>query len=371
MRIAINCRSFLKKQYTGIGRYAYHLVKSLSEIDRTNEYELYVRKGLFSFNKKTPCFKRKNFISRVDWFGRGPSKTLKNIDICHFPSQESLPAPDHAKIIVTVHDVIFKAFPEGHTQQTIESSEKYFEEIREKAAKIICCSDNTARDLKRYFQIPEEKIALVYQGVDKGIFYRIGHEENLLAERMLVERGIKKPFILSVGTLEPRKNLVNLIKAFYTLKTEKRFEGKLLVVGMKGWLNDNLAALIEKLRLAEDIIFLGYVSDKELRYYYNKAKVFVFPSFYEGFGFPIIEAFSCGAPVVTSDVSSCPEVAGNAALIIDPNRPQDIADAIGRIIDDHGLSETLCEKGLKRAEDFDFHKTAQETLKVYEEVYRS
>ncbi len=370
MQIAINCQSFLKKQYTGIGRYAYHLVKGLSEIDRSNTYNLYARKSPFGFSKKLPHFQPKNFVPRIDWFGRGPSKTLKDTDIYHFPSLGSLEAPSHSKIVVTVHDIVYKAFSQGHTQQTIDASEKHFQEIQKKAAKVICCSQSTVRDLKKYFRIPEEKIALVYQGVDKDIFYRIGDKEDSLAEAALTKQGADKPFILSVGTIERRKNLANLIRAFCILKDQKRFAGKLVVAGMKGWLSDDLSALIEELGLAQDIIFLGYISDEELRYFYNKAEAFVFPSFYEGFGFPILEAFACGAPVVTSNVSSCPEIAGNAALTVDPKSPEEIAEAISRIVNDPNLGAALRGKGFKRADDFDFHKTARETLKIYEEVYR-
>lgn len=371
MRIAVNCRSFLKKQYTGIGRYAYHLVKSLTEIDGKNEYLLYVRRGFFSFNKRIPRFAAKNFTSSVDWSGRGLAKQLKHIDLCHFPSPGPLEAPGNAKIVVTVHDVIFKAFPRGHTQETIDAGQRQFEQIRERASKIICCSQNTVNDLEKYFQVPREKTILIYQGVDKEIFSRIKSGEDVLAEKVLAQRGVEKPFILSVGTIEPRKNLIHSIHAFHLLKTKKEFPGKLAVIGMRGWLHDDLLALIEKLKLKEHIIFLGYLPDRELRYFYNKAEAFVFPSFYEGFGFPILEAFCCGAPVVTSNVSSCPEVAGDAALTADPNNPQDIADAVGRIVSDRDLREGLREKGLRRAADFDFRKTAEETLKVYEEVYGS
>ena len=369
MRIAINCRSFLKKQYTGIGRYAYHLVKSLTEIDGKNEYQLYARKGFFSFNKKLPRFPAGNFTPRIDRFSRGLARQLKNIDICHFPSPGPLEVPDGAKIVVTVHDVIFKAFPRGHTQETIDAGERQFEQIRKKASKIICCSQNTVNDLEKYFQIPRERITLIYQGVDKGAFNRIRRGEDLSAEKALAQRGVEKPFILSVGTIEPRKNLINSIHAFHALKIKKGFSGKLVIIGMKGWQHDDLAALIEKLELRQHVIFLGYLPDEELRYFYNKAEAFVFPSFYEGFGFPILEAFCCGAPVVTSNVSSCAEVAGGAALTVDPGNPQDIADAVGRIVSDRNLREMLREKGLRRSEDFDFCKTARETLKVYEEVY--
>ena len=133
----------------------------------------------------------------------------------------------------------------------------------------------------------------------------------------------------------------------------------------------NISALIEKLNLTQQIKFMGYLSDKELRYFYNLTEAFVYPSFYEGFGFPIIEAFCCGAPVVTSNVSSCPEIAKDSALIVDPESPEQIADAIENIITDQKLKEKLKLDGLKRSENFDFDKTARETLAVYQEVYCS
>lgn len=368
MRIAINCRSFLRKQYTGIGRYAYHLVKSLAEIDDQNEYQLYARKGIFSFSKRTPRFPARNFTPRVDWFGRGLAEMLKDIDVCHFPSPGPLDAPDAAKVIVTVHDVIFKAFPQGHTQGTIDAGERQFEQIRQRATKVICCSQNTVDDLNRYFQIPAERVALIYPGVDKEIFSCLSKDEDGLAAKVIARKGVEQPFILSVGTIEPRKNLANSLRAFHALRGQKGFSGKLVVIGMEGWLYDDLAALIEKLGLRRQIVFLGYLPDRELRYFYNKAEAFIFPSLYEGFGFPVLEAFCCGVPVVTSNVSSCPEVAGDAALTVDPNDPEDIADAVNRIVSDRDLRESLREKGLKRAEHFDFRKTAQETLRVYEEV---
>jgi len=371
MRVAINCRSFLKKQYTGIGRYAYHLVKSLSDIDSDNEYQLYARKGLFSFNKRLPPIRARNFIPRIDWFNRGPANTLDHVDVYHFPSPEPLDAPGNAKIVVTIHDVIFKAFPEGHTHQTIEAGQRQFADIQQKASKIICCSKNTANDLQKYFQVPSEKITLVYQGVDKNTFYRITEDEEPQADKTLKSKGIDVPFILSVGTIEPRKNLINLVHAFHELKRGGKFSGKLVIIGMKGWMESDIGALIEKLDLTRSVAVLGYVTDRALRHFYNKTEVFVFPSLYEGFGFPIVEAFSCGAAVITSNVSSCPEIAGHAALTIDPKSSRDITDAIDRVIRDPGLKEQLKKKGIKRAEDFDFHKTAEETLKVYSEVYNA
>lgn len=370
MRIAINCRSFLKKNYAGIGRYAYNLVKWLSKIDQKNEYLLYSKKGLFDTKRVLPKFDASNFTVKRDMFSSGPTETLGAVDIYHSPSPDFLNV-DCDKIIVTVHDLIYKTFPSGHTPETIATTEKQFEEIINKARKIICVSYNTARDLMRFYTVYQSKITVIHQGVDRNIFYSLDDQQRKEAFNALESKGINAPFILFVGTIEPRKNLKNAIKAFSVLKSRKKYSGKLVVAGMKGWMQENTGDLIRHYGLQDDILFLGYVTDDELRHLYNCAQVFVFPSFYEGFGFPIIEALSCGAAVVTSDTSSCAEVAGDAASLVDPNDPYMIADAIYNILSHKALEKTLRQMGIARAQDFTFEKTARETLKVYEEVYRS
>jgi glycosyltransferase involved in cell wall biosynthesis len=370
MIVGINCRSFINKRYTGIGRYAFHLIKSLSEIDKENEYLLYAKKGMLNFTKHVPDFGSPNFVPRIDRMNRGIENSLGKVDIYHSPSPDALNVNNGARIVVTVHDLIFKTFPQGHTQRTLDETEKQFQMIREVASKIICCSQNTVRDLQKYFHVKKEKIAMVYQGVDKNIFYVINEEEGHMADRVIRLKGVREPFILSVGTIEPRKNLENILHAFDKLRTRRQFSGKLVVIGMRGWMSDGIESLIRKLELKNHVIFLGYLSDAELRYFYNRAEAFLFPSFYEGFGFPIVEAFCCGTPVVTSNVSSCPEVAGDAALITDPYNPEAIADSVAQLLTDQALRKTLIERGLKRACDFNFRKTASKTLEVYREAYR-
>ena len=367
MIIAINCRSFLNRNYTGIGRYTLNLVQSLSEIDDEDEYWLYAQKKYFDFKRQIPKVSAKNFQVKVDWLGKGIDKTLQQADIYHSPSPDFINI-HHAKVVVTVHDLVYKKYPQGHTPQTCETTDQQLIRIVEQAAKIICCSKNTLHDLCEYFPSAKNKVCLVYQGVDKNTFFPLLEPEKAAAEKALEKKGIKRPFILFVGTIEPRKNLQNLLLAFSELKAQRKFAGRLVVVGMKGWMIEGLEQVIEKFKLKGDVIFPGYVTDKELRYFYNLTEVFVFPSFYEGFGFPIVEAFSCGAPVVTSNISSCPEIAQDAALTIDPYNPSDIGKAIMRIIDDKALRESLRNNALKRAGEFSFIRNAQETLAVYKGV---
>ncbi len=369
MNIAINCRCFLNKDYTGIGRYAYNLLQTLGTIDQQNQYLLYAKKGFFSPRKKLPKFDHKNMKLKIDRFGFGMDKIVGEVDLYHSLCPELIKLNKAKKVVVTVHDLIFKAFPKGHTQETVDETARQFEGIISKASKIICCSKSTAGDLQKYFNVPAQKIAQIYQGVDKNIFYVIGEEESRYAQKLLKDNGINEPYILCVGTIEPRKNLDNVLKAFQQLVQKGTFKGKLVIAGSRGWLSEGLEDLISTLNLRNHVILPGFLSDGDLRCLYNKAEAFVFPSFYEGFGFPIVEAFCCGTPVVTSNVSSCPEVAGDAALCVNPNSPEEIAQAIQKILDDKNLRQNLREKGFKRAGDFTFLKTAQKTLEVYHEVY--
>jgi glycosyltransferase involved in cell wall biosynthesis len=370
MRVAINCRSFLKKERTGIGRHTYNLVKFLGEIDQENEYCLYAPKRIFDFKRVIPRFDAKNIFAKYDYFKRGLDRTIGAVDIYHSPSPDFLPQTK-AKIVVTVHDLIYKTYTQGHTDETCRILDEQMETIVNLADKILCCSQSTIDDLKEFFDVDEDKIRLIYPGVDKNIFYSFDEEKLKESFSLIRKKGIEEPFILFVGTIEPRKNLENLLDAFILLKKRGQFSGKLVIIGMRGWMMDDLEKKIKSLNLKNDCIFLGYVKDRELAAFYNCAQVFVFPSFYEGFGFPIIEALSCGAATVVSSVSSCGEVAGDASLLIDPGNADDIACAIARVINDKTLKDKLRIKAVERAKVFSFRNTAEQTLEVYQQIYDS
>ncbi len=369
MHIAINCRSFSKKQFTGIGRYASSLVASLSQIDADNRYSLYTTRGWSEVKNKITRRDASNFAVKFDWLRRGAAKTLRSVDIYHAPSPEVVPELS-ARLVVTVHDLIYKTYPQGHTRETLALSEAQFQSFIPRCARIICSSRSTQNDLRRYFPEAGDKTCYIYQGVDTNIFYPLPRWEIASAREMARRKGVTGPFVLFVGTIEPRKNLKGLLEAFARLKQKKHFEGQLVVVGMAGWKSEGLDGFIEHLGLRNDVISPGFVANDELRGFYNLAEVFVFPSFYEGFGYPILEAFSCGAAVVTSNVSSCPELAADAALTVDPADSEAIARAMARVIQDAGLRNALRQKALARAQGFDNREMAGKTLRVYEEVYK-
>ncbi len=369
MRIGINARSMTHQRLTGIGRYTSHLVRSLSELDHDNEYILYVKKKLFSRRTRLPTIRAKNVSMAVDWCDRGVAKTLKRLDVYHAPSFDFLTLAG-PRIVVTVQDLVYKAYPQGHTLETIETTARQVGDIVRRASRIICPSESTRHDLLRYVPIEGERVCVIPLGVDPRTFYRLGPPERLQTASVLRAKGLATPFLLFVGTLEPRKNLHTLLRAMALLKEHKEFSGPLAVAGMTGWKTEGVAELITALGLTDRVVTLGYVSDNELRALYNLAEVFVFPSYYEGFGLPIVEAFACGAAVVTSNASSCPEVAQEAALVVDPNRPEQLAGAIASVVNDQGLRRTLQEKAVQRAQLCSWARTAHSTLEVYEQVHR-
>lgn len=363
MRIAINARSILLANLTGIGRYTYHLLNSLGQVDQTNTYVIHVPKRLFDFKRHLPSLPYKNFEPHVDLFKRGVGKT----DIYHLPSPDTI-GPYQGKLVVTVHDLVYKTYPQSHTQETIELTEKHMQQVIKRADHIICISNRTRDDLHRFFDLPQEKSTVVYNGVDHKQFYSMNESEKQQAKEILVQMGVVGPFLLFVGTIEPRKNLTGLMAAFTALKQKKIFQGKLVVVGMKGWMTEKIYPLLKSFNIQEDVIFTGFVSDEQVRYFYNLAEVFAFPSLYEGFGFPILEAFCCGAAVVTSNTSSCEEIATDAALIINPESVEELTKGISQMLLDTKLNQAYRLKALQRAQQFSFDKTAKETLRVYENL---
>ncbi len=367
MRIAINGQSILFNERTGIGRYTFHLLDSLGKIDRVHEYLLYVPpQRLFDFKRRLPDFSRyPNFKNRMDFWQQGMVKS----DVYHMPSPDAI-SPHAGRLVVTIHDLIYKTYPEGHHPQTIATTEKHMQAIASTAERIICVSENTRRDLHSFWNIPLAKTCVVYNGVDHAMFYPLSAPQRQEAAVELTRWGIEGPFILYVGTIEPRKNLAGLLESFAMLRSRKAFEGHLVVAGMKGWRAEDIEARIKNLGLQSKVVFTGFVDNRQLCCLYNMAEVFVFPSFYEGFGFPILESFCCGTPVITSNTSACTEIAGQAALLIDPRDLSALAQALERALTDKALRESLRQAGFKRSKDFSFALTAQKTLKIYEELDR-
>jgi glycosyltransferase involved in cell wall biosynthesis len=269
------------------------------------------------------------------------------------------------KKILTVHDVSFVLFPEYHPLKRRFLFKSFFPRSLEQADHIITVSQNTKQDLVRYFHVPPEGITVIPLAADET-FRPICPED---AAATLTRYGIRyAQYVLYVGTLEPRKNLPRLLQAYHLFRNSHSESVPMVLTGANGWLNKGLFAEIERSPWRSDIKILGYVAKADLSALYSGALAFVYPSIYEGFGLPPLEAMACGAPVITSNNSSLPEVVGDAGLLVDPLDVDEIARAMLKIADNLVLRETLCKRGIERARTFNWKITAQQTLDVYEKT---
>jgi glycosyltransferase involved in cell wall biosynthesis len=284
-----------------------------------------------------------------------------------------LPLIHPRRSVVTVHDLGYLYYPEAHTRfqnAYLRWSTRYNARA---AARVLADSQATRDDLARHYHIPAGKIVVVYPGRDEGL---APVTDPAALSTVRTRYGLAGRYLLHVGTLQPRKNLIRLLHAFASLFASgiepPSSDLRLVITGKKGWLYDDLLAEIQKLDLAAKgrVVLTGYVPDDDLPALLSGALAFVFPSLYEGFGFPVVEAMSCGAPVVCSNASSLPEVAGDAALLVDPTDVASLAAALARVAADEGLRNDLRERGFRQASRFSWRQCAQQVLEVLEEVGR-
>lgn len=374
-KILIDAVSLLSP-LTGIGRYTYEISKCLQKLS-FGEYEIYFNYGYHSrelyrvngssqkeertkkiqtFIKKFPLLKK---ISR--YFYSYIAKFYKTTyDIYFQPSFIPNKNIKAKKVICTVHDFSFKLQPYWHPKERIDYFNKNFDSVK-KADHIITGSNFTKQEIIRYMQIADEKISVVYHGVNHDLYKEYPRYELQETKNKF---DLREKFLLFAGSIEPRKNLLTLLKAYSLLKKEEKIP--LVLVGFKGWENQEI---MQEIRNNQEYIrYLGYVSDIELAHIYNLSALFIYPSLYEGFGLPPLEAMACGAAVVVSNAASLPEVCGDAAIYVDPNDPMDIKNKISAALRDEKLREDLSQKGKKQAALFSWEKSANEHFKVIKKV---
>jgi glycosyltransferase involved in cell wall biosynthesis len=370
VRIAIDAR---KLRDYGIGTYIRNLVRNLARIDRTTDYVLIVQPS----DVEIASALGDNFRTVPDWSGNYSIREQlsipldlrrEKVDLFHAPHYV-LPPLTPCKSVVTIHDCIHLRFPQylpNRLAYVYARSSLWVATHR--ASRVLTVSETSKRDILRYFRVPESRIDVIYNAIDE----RLGEapSETELAE--VRERyQLNDPFVLYTGNIKPHKNLERLIEAFHALRRGGLEQVQLLIIGDEISKYPALRRAVHRYKLHKHVRFFGFVPDKTLASLYRLASVFVFPSLYEGFGLPPLEAMAAGTPVITSNVSSLPEVVGNAAILIDPYEPGSIAEAMRRVLTDAPLREDLREKGLARVKEFSWERSVQRVRQIYTEVIES
>ena len=375
MNIAIDLTP-IPPQKTGVGIYAVNLIRALGNFDNKNQYWIFVK------NSHSQDFdpKRENFhiviysnilqnkFLRLAWEQVVLPIQLwrKKIELLH-SIHYTTPLFAPCKRVITFHDMTFFLFPEKH----VFIKKIFFRVIipfsAKKANRLIAVSESTKKDIETILGIDGGKIDVVYETIDK-IFRPI--EKSFAISQIKEKYKIKDKFILYVGVLEPRKNISTLIKAYANLIFGNKINHQLIIVGKKGWGCQEIFKIVQNLNLSKKVIFTGYLSEKELVFLYNGADLFVYPSLYEGFGIPPLEALACGTPVLSSNISSIPEVVGEEGILVNPHNIEEISESMYRVLTDEKLRNVLKEKGIRRAKEFSEEKLAKKTIEVYKKVTR-
>jgi glycosyltransferase involved in cell wall biosynthesis len=367
LRIAIDAHSV----GTGLGgneSYATNLIEALAEIDHVNHYTLYVtrRAALERFSNRWPNFSVRSTLPHTP-FIRIPltlSAELRRnpVDVLHvqFTSPPFSPCP----VVVSIHDLSFEHLPQTFKWRSRKQLRLTVRRSARAAAQVIALSDYGRRDIIDNYHLDPAKVTAIPLAASAS-FGPVRDAGEL--QRVRQTYGIENDYVLSVGAIQPRKNLSRLVAAYSRLRRRKP-EGKLpklVLVGKCAWLYDETLHAIKELELSDSVIVTGYVPEADLPALYSGAVCFVYPSYFEGFGLPPLEAMRCGAPVIAGNRTSLPEVVGAAGLLVDPFDVEALAAALEKVIDDSDLRARLSVKGLERAKLFDWRETARQTLAIY------
>jgi glycosyltransferase involved in cell wall biosynthesis len=371
MKIGLDARGAIWYRGTGIGTYTYQLIKNLYVLDKKNEYRFF-----------WPGDEYKNLDPTVDEIFNSIERSKdkfweevhipmsveqEKIDLFHVPQNGiGLPLKKGCLNVVTVHDLIPYIYPETVGKGYLKIFLNEMPRIMEQSDLVITVSEHSKRDIQRIFNLPEEKVVVTYEAPE-SVYRPIekGEAKEFVKERF----GIDRPYVLYIGGFSPRKNVKGLINAFYEIQDQIPKDTALVLVGKEARDFDETVMLVDALRLRDRVIFTGFAAVPELPLLYNAADLCVYPSFYEGFGLPPLEAMACGTPVITSNTSSIPEVTGDAAVLVNPHDMYDLADKIKQVLNSPELQEKMREDGLAQASNFTWEKCARETLGLYEKLY--
>ncbi len=364
MLIAVDGNEANIKQRVGSNQYAYELLQALYELKNPHQWLIYLQDRPLADLPKA----RKNWSYRVF----GPKKFWTQwrlpLDLYfHRPRPDVFFSPGHysprfcpVPLVISIMDLGYLRFPEQFRKKDLYQLITWTGRSIKRASHILAISESTKNDIIEKYQVPKEKITVTYLGYDKKRFK--AQVSRVKINKVRKKYKIEGDYILFLSTLKPGKNIEGLVKAFSELKIKGL---RLVIAGKKGWLYQSIFEKVKELGLKERVIFTGFVDEDDIPALMAGAKVFSLPSFWEGFGIPVLEAMACGIPVVVSNAGSLPEIVGKAGVIIDPNKPQEIAQGIKRAIENQ---EELIKKGLEQVKKFSWQKCARQSLKVLEGV---
>ncbi len=361
----------LDRSPTGIGRHAVDLLQALKAQPNSPQIVLLTTErednfGLWQQFENYPlrgCYRLPGLLTLGNWSLNHAIKKYK-LDLLHDPNGIApFLFPTRAKRIVTIHDTIGYVYPQLHNRLDNWRYRLQLPFCARQAQAVMTISKFSRQDLLRFLKLKQNKLHVSANGVES--VFKPGRAAQI--EPVLKRYEIAAPYLLYVGGLNARKNLPRLLEAFAQVRPHYP-QLKLVIGGKRQWHHQEIDLALKKYNLEPAVHFTGYIDDADLPMVYAGAELFVFPSLYEGFGLPPLEAMACGTPVVCSNTSSLPEVVGDAALTVDPYDVKGLAEAIERVLGDPILQEDLRQKGLARAAQFSWERTARETLKVYQQV---
>ena len=376
MNIAIDIRCLMNPNYSGVAQYTYNLLDHLFKIDKQNHYKLFYNSSQ-NISGNLPKFDYPN----VEFYGfKYPNKLLnaaflflnypeieqlvKGCDLFFVPNPNFCALNKRTNKVITVHDLSFELYPQFFSlKQRLWHKAIKPRQLITTSLKIIADSDNTKNDLIKLYGIEPKKIKVIYPGINHDV-YKILDQNDFKFQQIKEKYQLPENFIFYLGTIEPRKNIEGIIEAFNLAKTQNPDSADLhlVIAGDIGWKYKHVFTTADKSSFADQIHFIGYVPENHKAYLYNLAQLFLFPSFYEGFGLPVLEAQACGLPVITSLNSSFPEVVADSAILVNPDNLTEISRAIIQILTIPELKQSLIQKGLTNAQRFSWRQCAQETL---------
>ncbi len=387
VRIGIDVRCLAEGRRTGVEEYTLNLLKEVFRLDTQNEYRLFFNswknsRADLSWLEEFPQVKLYKFkipnkiLNLCFWYFNWPKidKMLGGMDVFFMPNLTFAALSRKTKLILTVHDLSFARYPEMFSwKRKLWHYLVQPQKLCQQADNVIAVSQSTKNDLIGLYKIAPEKISVIYSGLSDKFRVIDRNDKQLIAVKEKYQLPYR--FILYLGTIEPRKNIISLIRAFNQLKSQAQAENdedlikyKLVIAGQAGWLMKKILAEINISPFREDILKINPVAEEDKEYFYNLASLFVYPSFFEGFGFPPLEAMRCGVPAITSNSSSMPEVINGGGIMIDPDRPSEIAMAMREILTDKILREKFIQKGLEQSQKFNWPKSAKKFKQLLKQV---